>query len=178
MNFWDYGERCKKDNKAVFLDSYGVLENSGSEFTERYNGDLNTIPKEYSITTDALSEIEIEDSMGLAVRIDEYLRANHPDYDRVYSEITEMQQDLSDNILHGKTHRIKQVFNEMGLTSADEPYKSLCEFEKNYPKRLFMIYQLKDDDSTRRLRFESFEQIKKISSCPLSKTMSLFIPHK
>ena len=49
VNFWDYGEHCKKDNKAVFLDSYGVLENSGSEFTERYNGDLNTIPKEYSI---------------------------------------------------------------------------------------------------------------------------------
>ena len=43
VNFWDYGEQCKKDNKAVFLDSYGVLENSGSEFTERYNGDLNTI---------------------------------------------------------------------------------------------------------------------------------------
>ena len=72
VNFWDYGEQCKKDNKAVFLDSYGVLENSGSEFTERYSGDLNTIPKEYSITTDALSEIEIEDSMGLTVRIDEY----------------------------------------------------------------------------------------------------------
>ena len=49
VNFWDYGERCKKDNKAVFLDSYGVLENSGSEFTERYSGDLNTIPKKYSI---------------------------------------------------------------------------------------------------------------------------------
>lgn len=161
VNFWDYGEQCKKDNKAVFLDSYGVLEKGCAEFIERYNGDLNTIPKEYSITTDALSEIEIEDSMGLAVRIDEYLRANHPDYDRVYSEIIEMQQDLSDNILLGKTHRIKQVFNEMGLTSADEPYKSLCEFEKNYPKRLFVIYQLKDDDSTRGLRFESLEQIKK-----------------
>ncbi len=49
----------------------------------------------------------------------------------------------------------------MGLTSANEPYKSLCEFEKNYPKRLFMIYQLKDDDSTRGLRFENLEQIKR-----------------
>ena len=98
VNFWDYGEQCKKDDRAVFLDSYGVLEKGCAEFIERYNGDLNTIPKEYSITTDALSEIEIEDSMGLAVRIDEYLRANHPDYDRVYSEIIEMQQDLSDNI--------------------------------------------------------------------------------
>ena len=173
VNFWDYGERCKKDNKAVFLDSYGVLENSGSEFTERYSGDLNTIPKEYSITTDALSEIEIEDSMGLAVRIDEYLRVNHPDYDRVYSEIIEMQKDLSDNILHGKTHRLKQVFNEMGLTYADEPYKSLCEFEKNYPKRLFMIYQLKDDDSTRELCFESFEQIKKNKQLPVIENYEL-----
>lgn len=111
--------------------------------------------------------------MGLAVRIDEYLRANHPDYDRVYSEIIEMQKDLSDNILHGKTHRLKQVFNEMGLTSADEPYKSLCEFEKNYPKRLFMIYQLKDDDSTRGLRFESLEQIKKDKQLPVIENYEL-----
>ena len=116
--------------------------------------------------------------MGLAVRIDEYLRVNHPDYDRVYSEIIEIQQDLSDNILLGKTHRIKQVFNEMGLTSADEPYKSLCEFEKNYPKRLFMIYQLKDDDSTRGCALRAWSRLKEISSCPLSKTMSLFIPRE
>ena len=173
VNFRDYGEWCKKNNKAVSLDSYGVLEKGCAEFTEIYNGDLNTIPKEYSITTDALSEIEIKDSMGLAVRIDEYLRANHPDYDRVYSEIMEIQQDLSDNILHGKTHRLKQVFNEMGLTSDDEPYKSLCEFEKNYPKRLFMIYQLKDDDSTRGLRFESLEQIKKDKQLPVIENYEL-----
>ena len=111
--------------------------------------------------------------MGLAVRIDEYLRANHTDYDRVYSEIIEMQKDLPDNILHGKTHRLKQVFNEMGLTSADEPYKSLCEFEKNYPKRLFMIYQLKDDDSTRGLRFESLEHIKKNKQLPVIENYEL-----
>lgn len=110
---------------------------------------------------------------GWLFGIDEYLRANHPDYDRVYSEIIEMQKDLSDNILHGKTHRIKQVFNEMGLTSANEPYKSLCEFEKNYPKRLFMIYQLKDDDSTRGLRFENLEQIKKDKQLPVIENYEL-----
>ena len=50
VNFWDYGEQCKKDDRAVFLDSYGVLEKGCAEFIERYNGDLNTIPKEYSIS--------------------------------------------------------------------------------------------------------------------------------
>lgn len=173
VNFWDYGEQCKKDNKAVFLDSGGVLEQGCSVFSERYNGDLNTIPKEYAITTAARSVVELEEAIELAISIDSYLREHNPDYDRMYSEIMDIQQDLSDNIMLGKTHKIKQVFNEMGLTSADEPYKSLCEFEKNYPKRLFMIYQLKDDDSTRGLRFESLDNIKKDKQLPVIENYNL-----
>ena len=26
VDFWQYGEQCKRDNRAVFLDSGGVLE--------------------------------------------------------------------------------------------------------------------------------------------------------
>lgn len=173
VNFWDYGERCKKDNKAVFLDSYGVLENSGSEFTERYNGDLHTIPKEFSITTDALSDIELEETLELSVLIDRYLREHHPDYDRMYSDIFAIQKDISDNLLLGKTHKLKQLFGEMSLTENDTPAKELSDYEKKYPKRLFMIYQLKDDDSTRGLRFESLEQIKKDKQLPVIENYEL-----
>lgn len=173
VNFWDYGERCKKDNKAVFLDSGGVLENSGSEFTERYNGDLNTIPKEYSITTDALSDIELEETLELSVLIDTYLREHHPDYDRMYSDIFAIQKDISDNLLIGKTHKLKQLFGEMSLTENDTPANELSDYEKKYPKRLFMIYQLKDGDSTRNLRFESLGQIKKDKQLPVIENYNL-----
>ena len=122
IDFWQYGEQCKRDNKAVFLDSGGVLEKNYYGFPERYNGDLHTIPKEFSITTDALSDIELEETLELSVLIDTY---------------------------------------------------ELSDYEKKYPKRLFMIYQLKDDDSTRNLRFESLEQIKKDKQLPVIENYEL-----
>ena len=173
IDFWQYGEQCKRDNKAIFLDSGGVLEKGCAEFTERYNGDLNTIPKEYSITTDALSDIELEETLELSVLIDNFLREHHPDYDRMYSDIFEIQKDISDNLLLGKTHKLKQLFGEMNLTESDTPAKELSDYEKKYPKRLFMIYQLKDGDSTRGLRFESLEQIKKDKQLPVIENYNL-----
>ena len=117
MNFWEYGEQCKRDNRAASsCSSGGVLENSGSDsFPERYNGDLHAIPKEYSITTDALSDIELEETLELSVLIDSFLREHHPDYDRMYSDIFEIQKDISDNLLLGKTHKLKQVIRRNGL---------------------------------------------------------------
>lgn len=173
IDFWHYGEQCKRDNKAIFLDSGGILKKGCAEFTERYNGDLNTIPKEYSITTDALSDIELEETLELSVLIDNFLREHHPDYDRMYSDIFAIQKDISDNLLIGKTHKLKQLFGEMGLTADNEPFKNLCEYEKKYPKRLFMIYQLKNGDSTRNLRFESLEQIKKDKQLPVIENYNL-----
>ena len=173
IDFWQYGEQCKRDNKAVFLDSGGVLEKNYYGFPERYNGDLHTIPKEFSITTDALSDIELEETLELSVLIDTYLREHHPDYDRMYSDIFAIQKDISDNLLIGKTHKLKQLFGEMNLTENDTPAKELSDYEKKYPKRLFMIYQLKDDDSTRNLRFESLEQIKKDKQLPIIENYEL-----
>ena len=173
IDFWQYGEQCKRDNKAVFLDSGGVLEKNYYGFPERYNGDLHTIPKEFSITTDALSDIELEETLELSVLIDRYLREHHPDYDRMYSDIFAIQKDISDNLLLGKTHKLKQLFGEMSLTENDTPAKELSDYEKKYPKRLFMIYQLKDDDSTRGLRFESLEQIKKDKQLPVIENYEL-----
>ena len=173
IDFWQYGEQCKRDNKAVFLDSGGVLEKNYYGFPERYNGDLHTIPKEFSITTDALSDIELEETLELSVLIDTYLREHHPDYDRMYSDIFAIQKDISDNLLIGKTHKLKQLFGEMNLTENDTPAKELSDYEKKYPKRLFMIYQLKDDDSTRGLRFESLEQIKKDKQLPVIENYEL-----
>lgn len=173
IDFWQYGEQCKRDNKAVFLDSGGVLEKNYYGFPERYNGDLHTIPKEFSITTDALSDIELEETLELSVLIDTYLREHHPDYDRMYSDIFAIQKDISDNLLIGKTHKLKQLFGEMNLTENDTPAKELSDYEKKYPKRLFMIYQLKDDDSTRGLRFESLEQIKKDKQLPVVENYEL-----
>ena len=173
IDFWQYGEQCKRDNKAVFLDSGGVLEKNYYGFPERYNGDLHTIPKEFSITTDALSDIELEETLELSVLIDTYLREHHPDYDRMYSDIFAIQKDISDNLLIGKTHKLKQLFGEMNLTENDTPAKELSDYEKKYPKRLFMIYQLKDDDSTRNLRFESLEQIKKDKQLPVIENYEL-----
>ena len=173
IDFWQYGEQCKRDNKAVFLDSGGVLEKNYYGFPERYNGDLHTIPKEFSITTDALSDIELEETLELSVLIDTYLREHHPDYDRMYSDIFAIQKDISDNLLIGKTHKLKQLFGEMNLTENDTPAKELSDYEKKYPKRLFMIYQLKDDDSTRGLRFESLEHIKKNKQLPVIENYEL-----
>lgn len=173
IDFWQYGEQCKRDNKAVFLDRGGVLEKNYYGFPERYNGDLHTIPKEFSITTDALSDIELEETLELSVLIDTYLREHHPDYDRMYSDIFAIQKDISDNLLIGKTHKLKQLFGEMNLTENDTPAKELSDYEKKYPKRLFMIYQLKDDDSTRNLRFESLEQIKKDKQLPVIENYEL-----
>lgn len=173
IDFWQYGEQCKRDNKAVFLDSGGVLEKNYYGFPERYNGDLHTIPKEFSITTDALSDIELEETLELSVLIDTYLREHHPDYDRMYSDIFAIQKDISDNLLIGKTHKLKQLFGEMNLTENDTPAKELSDYEKKYPKRLFMIYQLKDDDSTRGLRFENLEQIKKDKQLPVIENYEL-----
>ena len=173
VDFWQYGEQCKRDNRAVFLDSGGVLEKNYYGFPERYNGDLHAIPKEYSITTDALSDIELEETLELSVLIDSFLREHHPDYDRMYSDIFEIQKDISDNLLLGKTHKLKQLFGEMNLTENDTPAKELSDYEKKYPKRLFMIYQLKDGDSTRNLRFESLEQIKKDKQLPVIENYEL-----
>ena len=173
VDFWQYGEQCKRDNRAVFLDSGGVLEKNYNSFPERYNGDLHAIPKEYSITTDALSDIELEETLELSVLIDSFLREHHPDYDRMYSDIFEIQKDISDNLLLGKTHKLKQLFGEMNLTENDTPANELSDYEKKYPKRLFMIYQLKDGDSTRNLRFESLEQIKKDKQLPVIENYNL-----
>ena len=173
VDFWQYGEQCKRDNRAVFLDSGGVLEKNYYSFPERYNGDLHAIPKEYSITTDALSDIELEETLELSVLIDSFLREHHPDYDRMYSNIFAIQKDISDNLLIGKTHKLKQLFGEMGLTADNEPFKNLCEYEKKYPKRLFMIYQLKDGGSTRNLRFESLDYIKKFKQLPVIENYNL-----
>ena len=111
--------------------------------------------------------------MELSVLIDNFLREHHPDYDRMYSDIFAIQKDISDNLLIGKTHKLKQLFGEMGLTADDEPFKNLCEYEKKYPKRLFMIYQLKDNDSTKGLRFESLEHIKKDKQLPVVENYNL-----
>lgn len=143
IDFDEYGEYRGRNENAQLTDD-GILEKC-DRFYERYNGDLNTIPKEYSITTNARAEQELQDSMVLAVFVDTYLREHHPDYDRMYSQIQETQESILDNLLSGKTHKLKIVFEEMGLTEKDTPFKEFSEYEKKYPKKVFMVYQLKEN---------------------------------
>lgn len=55
-----------------------------------------------------LEQYALDDAVELAFDIDNYLRTNNPDYDRIYSEVRETQEDLADNIMVGKTDKIKQ----------------------------------------------------------------------
>lgn len=80
-----------------------------------------------------IEQYALDDAVELAFEIDSYLRTNNPDYDRIYSEVRETQEDLADNIMVGKTDKIKQVFDDMGLTSSDEPLSRLYEYEEKYP---------------------------------------------
>lgn len=80
-----------------------------------------------------IEQYALDDAVELAFEIDSYLRTNNPDYDRIYSKVRETQEDLADNIMVGKTDKIKQVFDDMGLTSSDEPLRRLYEYEEKYP---------------------------------------------
>ena len=85
----------------------------------------------------------------------------------MYSDIFEIQKDISDNLLLGKTHKLKQLFGEMNLTENDTPANELSDYEKKYPKRLFMIYQLKDGDKYKKSAvLKVLEQIKKDKQLP------------
>lgn len=143
INFDEYGEYRGRNENAQLTDD-GVLEKCGG-FYERYNGDLNTIPDEYAITTQAISKIELEEATELAILTDNYLREHHTDYNRMYSEAEEIQETITNNILIGKTHQIKNLFEEVGLTKKDTPFKEFSEYEKKYPKKVFMVYQLKEN---------------------------------
>ena len=103
-----------------------------------------------------LEQYALDDAVELAFDIDNYLRTNNPDYDRIYSEVRETQEDLADNIMAGKTDKIKQVFDDMGLTSSDEPLRRLYEYEEKYPhsvqdKKPFLVMlvsrQKQDNDA-------------------------------
>lgn len=143
INFDEYGEYRGRNENAQLTDD-GVLEKCG-DFYRQYDGNLSNIPEEYAITTNSFFEIELRDSMELAVFVDTYLREHHPDYDRIYSEIQKTQESISDNLLSGKTHKLKNLFEEIGLSVKDTPFKELSEYEEKYPKKVFMVYQLKEN---------------------------------
>lgn len=101
-----------------------------------------------------IEQYALDDAVELAFEIDSYLRTNNPDYDRIYSKVRETQEDLADNIMVGKTDKIKQVFDDMGLTSSDNPLRQLYEYEEKYTPDKYFIYQLKDTEAARNIRFE------------------------
>ena len=91
-----YEYRNTPDNYRHFLMELPVNKEELTYIFKEIGLELDAKPGEYifEITDFYLpgvnakrlfSEIEIEDSMGLAVRIDEYLRANHPDYESISS---------------------------------------------------------------------------------------------
>lgn len=74
----------------------------------------------------------LDEAIELAYDLDVYFRQHSTEYESIYSEVQETQEGIADNLLAGKTDKIKGFCAEIGMTSNSELYKRIIDFEKQY----------------------------------------------
>ena len=137
-NFIDYaayGRAYANDNGGYFLDDI-YLERNSADLTEKYNGDIETIPPEYIVTEHGRKikfDIQLQASMELAIQIDDYLRGHSGEYVSKYTNPDEPPVYISDCLMNGDTLTLKDMLTETNTLQGDALVDKICEFEQKYP---------------------------------------------
>lgn len=156
IDFYKYGEDCGEMNNAVLL-SNAVLEERETAFNIYYDGNTAEIPKVFRATPLVSDENFIEDkikrSIELADSLDRFFSAHDMDYAAKYPDGV-MAIKLSDSLVNGETDYIKEMLADLGQGDNDVLPDELKEYEEKYTPDKYFIYQLKDTDAARNIRFE------------------------
>lgn len=138
IDYATYGRAYANDNGGYFVDDI-YLEKNSAKATEKYNGNIETIPSEYLVTENGehlrrkyLLDIEIEVSQDLAFDIDRYMRSIDKGYSTKYSNNFERMKYYSDCLIEGRTDELKDILTAIGTHEGDELVDRICEFEQVY----------------------------------------------
>ena len=156
-----------KENKYI-ANSVGEHGEVGKYYSTLYQSEIDrakiydAFPVKHTAenTKSVISDYELDDATSLAFDLDRFFRAHDKNYSYQFSDIQEKQQELADCLLLGRYVGIRKLLDDMGKDGNDVLPAELAEYEKNYPKNLYLIYQLKQDDSAKNLRFSDLERIR------------------
>lgn len=144
IDYATYGRSYANDNGGYFLDDI-YLERNSAALTEKYNGNIETIPLEYIVTESGKNlkfDIQLQASMELSIQIDNYLRVHNTEYVSKYTNPDEPPVYISDCLMNGHTLNIKDMLTETSTLQGDAFVDKICEFEQRYtPINGFISYE-------------------------------------
>lgn len=167
IDYATYGRAYANDNGGYFVDDI-YLERNSANVTEKYNGNIETIPPEYIVTENGKNlnfDIQLQASMELAIQIDDYLRRHNSEYVSKYTKPDEPPVYISDCLMSGATLALKDMLTETSTLQGDTLVDKICEFEQKYPCNKYMLYQVKEGKQTRDYRYAPYNLLQK---CGLS----------
>lgn len=140
---------------------YGVHHNSDDR---RYHIMGNGTRAFAVINAEVLEQERKAEAAALAAEIDTAFRDYSLDYAGFFPKEDVQRQVMAEAILEGRTPEIKtgliNLSREMGIQEEVVPLLAkLDAYEKDHGIGTYMVYQLKDGDETRDLRFESLDRL-------------------
>lgn len=163
IDYAAYGRAYANDNGGYFVDDI-YLEKNSANATEKYNGNIESIPSEYLVTESGKNisfDIQLQASMELAIQIDSYLRGHNTEYVLKYTKPDEPPVYISDCLMNRCTLAIKDILTETNALQGDALVDKICEFEQKYPCNKYMLYQVKDGEQTRDYRYVPYNLLQK-----------------
>ncbi|MDO5398004.1 MAG: DUF3846 domain-containing protein [bacterium] len=144
------------------------IEDGCTEWTNAYNGMIENIPSEYIVTKDGENiqydynfDIQLQESMELAMEIDGYLRGYDNEYVSKYTHADEPPVYISNCLIDKCTLALKDMLTATNTTKGDALVDKICEFEQKYPCDKYMIYQLKNSGELRNYRYAPYSLLEK-----------------
>lgn len=137
IDYEAYGRDVALEQGGTFTE-FGYVMDSGSRFTEFYDGDRENIPEEYRIMSAAEPEPELSDlekldmATDLAFDLDEFFRQHDPQYAAAFAEDLEQPQKelIADLLMDGKTAALRDMLMDMAQTEDDVLPGRIAEFER------------------------------------------------
>lgn len=183
-NYIDYehfGRDVSLDEVGYFTE-FGYVRDTGSSFSEIYDGNRENIPEEYRVMSDpnAGEELTEDDRLDmatdLAFDLDEFFRQLDPQYAAEHPDEHSGKEQIANMLMDGKTRVLKKQLATMAQEPEDELPSRIAKYEAatGYEEYLdidttavrestdtFSIYQLKQGAELRDYRFESLDSLQR-----------------
>ncbi len=133
IDYEAYGRDVALEEGGDFTE-FGYVRDTGSSFTEIYDGDRENIPEEYRIMSgpdeEELTEADkLDMATDLAFDLDEFFRAHDRDYAGAYPDPHEGKERLADLLLEGKLREIDARLSDLGQTEQNALPINVAEYK-------------------------------------------------
>lgn len=133
IDYEAYGRDIALEEGGDFTE-FGYVRDTGSSFTEVYDGDRESIPEEYRIMSgpdeEELTEGDkLDMATDLAFDLDEFFRQKDTQYAAEHPDAHSSKEQIADMLLDGKTRALKEQLAEMAQGPDDVLPSRIAEYE-------------------------------------------------